>query len=46
MAVCAVQNGKVPRAALCIEHGLTMISADSDVARFPELRWVSPLVGR
>jgi predicted nucleic acid-binding protein len=30
-------------AALCLEHGLTMMSADSDFARFPELRWVDPL---
>jgi uncharacterized protein len=31
-------------AALCIEHGLEMISADSDFARFPGLRWNNPLV--
>lgn len=31
-------------AALCLEHGLTMISADSDFARFPDLVWVNPLV--
>ena len=30
-------------AALCLEHGLTMVSADSDFARFPELVWVNPL---
>ena len=30
-------------AALCIEHGLTMVSADSDFARFGEIRWVNPL---
>jgi len=30
-------------AALCIEHGLTMVSADSDFARFPELAWVNPV---
>ncbi len=30
-------------AALCIEHGLEMISADSDFARFPEIRWINPL---
>ena len=30
-------------AALCIEHGLTMVSADSDFARFTELRWVNPV---
>ena len=32
-------------AALALEHGLTVISADSDFARFPEIRWVNPLVG-
>lgn len=31
-------------AALCLEHGLTMVSADSDFARFPELRWINPVV--
>ena len=31
-------------AALCIEHGLVMVSADSDFARFAELRWFNPLV--
>ncbi len=30
-------------AALCIEHGLTMVSADSDFARFTEIRWVNPV---
>lgn len=30
-------------AALAIEHGLTLCSADRDFARFPELRWVNPL---
>ncbi len=29
-------------AALCIEHGLAMISADSDFARFPEITWTNP----
>lgn len=31
-------------AALALEHGLTVISADSDFARFPEVRWTNPLV--
>jgi predicted nucleic acid-binding protein len=30
-------------AALAIEHGLTLCSADSDFARFPELSWNNPL---
>lgn len=30
-------------AALCIEHGLTMVSADSDFARFTEIRWLNPV---
>lgn len=31
-------------AALCLEHGLEMISADSDFARFPEIRWNNPVL--
>lgn len=30
-------------AALAIEHGLTVCSADTDFARFGEIRWVNPL---
>lgn len=30
-------------AALCIEYGLTMVSNDSDFARFPDIRWFNPL---
>lgn len=30
-------------AALAIENGLTVCSADSDFARFPEVRWYNPL---
>jgi toxin-antitoxin system PIN domain toxin len=33
-------------AALAIEHGLTLCSADTDFARFDELRWENPLAGR
>jgi toxin-antitoxin system PIN domain toxin len=33
-------------AALCIEHGLSMVSADSDFARFEEIAWINPTVGR
>ena len=31
-------------AALAIEHGLTMCSADGDFARFQGLRWINPLL--
>jgi uncharacterized protein len=30
-------------AALALEHGLTLCSAYTDFARFPELPWVNPL---
>ena len=30
-------------AALAIEHGLTVCSADTDFARFREVRWANPL---
>lgn len=30
-------------AALAMEHGLTLCSADGDFARFPGLRWQNPL---
>jgi toxin-antitoxin system PIN domain toxin len=30
-------------AALAIEHGLTICSADADFARFPGVRWINPL---
>ena len=30
-------------AALSIEHGLLLCSADGDFARFPDLRWLNPL---
>ncbi len=30
-------------AALAMEYGLTLCSADGDFARFPGLRWINPL---
>lgn len=30
-------------AALALEHGVPVVSADSDFARFPEVRWINPL---
>ena len=30
-------------AALCIEHGLQIVSADSDFARFREISWLNPV---
>lgn len=30
-------------AAIAIEHGLVLMSNDSDFARFPALRWMNPL---
>jgi uncharacterized protein len=31
-------------AALALEHGLPLASADTDFARFPEVRWTNPTV--
>lgn len=33
-------------AAICVEHGLAIVSADSDFARFPEIEWINPTVRR
>lgn len=32
-------------AALAIEHGLATCSADTDFARFTEVRWLNPIAG-
>lgn len=32
-------------AALAIEHGLVVMTADTDFERFPEVRWSNPLRG-
>ena len=34
----------VQLAALAIQHGVPVASADSDFARFPEVTWLNPLV--
>ncbi len=33
-------------AALALEHGVAIVSADSDFARFTEVRWINPLTDR
>lgn len=30
-------------AALAMEHGLSVVSADADFGRMPNVRWVNPL---
>jgi predicted nucleic acid-binding protein len=30
-------------AALAVEHGVPIASADTDFARFEEVRWINPL---
>jgi toxin-antitoxin system PIN domain toxin len=48
LASAGAQGNTVPDAhlaALAIEHGLQLCSADTDFARFPNLRWVNPLAG-
>ena len=30
-------------AALAVEHGVPVVSADSDFARFPEVSWINPV---
>ena len=46
LAAATVYGNLVPDAhlaALAIEHGLLLCSADGDFARFPDLRWMNPL---
>lgn len=46
LAVGGVRADLVPDAhlaAIAIGHGLTLMSADTDFARFPGLRWENPL---
>ena len=38
--------GDAHLAALALEHGLTVCSADSDFAKFPAVRWLNPFQGR
>ena len=48
LALPGLRGNLVPDAhvaALAVEHGLTLCSADGDFARFPGLRWVNPLEG-
>jgi len=33
-------------AALALEHGVPVVSADSDFARFPEVTWINPVASR
>lgn len=41
-----VSNVADALAALCIEHGLAIVSADSDFARFDEIEWINPTAAR
>ena len=48
LASCQGNSNLIPDAylaALAIEHGLILCSADGDFGRFKELRWHNPLVG-
>jgi toxin-antitoxin system PIN domain toxin len=47
LALPGVRGGLVPDAhlaALAMEHGLILCSADRDFAQFPGLRWMNPIV--
>ncbi|MEO9136312.1 MAG: type II toxin-antitoxin system VapC family toxin [Casimicrobiaceae bacterium] len=46
LSVSGIQGNLAPDAhlaALALEHGLVLCSADGDFARFPGLRWQNPL---
>ena len=46
LALPGVHGNLVPDAhvaALAVEHGLTICSADDDFARFQGLRWLNPI---
>jgi toxin-antitoxin system PIN domain toxin len=46
LSVPGIRGDLVPDAhlaALAIEYGLTLCSADGDFARFPRLRWLNPI---
>ena len=48
LAIPGVHGNLVPDthlAALAMEHGLMLCTADSDFTRFPALRWLNPLAG-
>lgn len=48
LALPGVRGDLVPDAhlaALAIEHGLTLCTADRDFTHFPGLRWINPLAG-
>ena len=49
MSTYQIRGNLVPDAdlaAIAIEHGLTICSADTDFARFREISWENPLDGR
>jgi len=48
LAIDGIRADLIPDAhlaAIAIGHGLTLMSNDSDFARFPQVRWENPLAG-
>lgn len=41
--VAGVRTTDAQLAAIALEHGVPLVSADADFARFPGLAWVNPL---